>query len=71
MPQFPLTLGATVPAIVVPPPPPPFWVNLTAGSLQWNAVRAGQMPRFEHIFPQEPGADQQWRRDTDEPFGTP
>lgn len=69
-PLFPL--GAGIPAAPPPAPPtPPFWTALGPDALGWQAVTAGQMPRFEHIFPQEPGADQQWRRDTDSPFGTP
>lgn len=64
MPRFflPFPLGATVPAIVEPPPPPPFWVPVTAGSLNWNGVRAGLMPRFEHIYPQESGGEQQFNK---------
>lgn len=62
MPRFPLSLGATVPAIVEPPPPPPFWTPLSAGALNWNRTRGGILPRFEHIYPQESGADQQFRK---------
>ena len=68
---FPLPLGSTVPAIVEPPSEPPFWTNVTHSSLQWIAHSQGQIPRFEHVFPQESGSDQQFVRDTDEPFGTP
>ena len=72
MPRFPFSWGAGIAAEPPPPPPePPFWVPVTSGPLGWQAVTAGQIPRFEHIYPQEPGADQQWVRDRDEPFGTP
>ena len=71
MPRFPLTLGATVSGIIIPPPPPPFWTPLGKNSLGWQAVSAGQMPRFEHVFPQESGGDQQFKRDTTPPIGTP
>ena len=70
--RFPFTFGVAGPAVVPPPPPPPpFWTNVTHSALAWMAVRGGQIPRFEHIFPQESGSDQQFVRDTDEPFGTP
>ena len=71
MPRFPLSLGATVPAVVIPPPPPPFWVDLAKDSLSWHAVSKDLMPRFEHVFPQESGADQQFVKITEPPFGTP
>jgi len=71
MPRFPITLGATVPGIVIPPPPPPFWVPAGKNALAWQAVSAGQMPRFEHVWPQEPGGDQQFVKITDPPIGTP
>lgn len=71
MPRFPFPLGSPVPPPAVIPPPPPFWTGVGPNSLHWQAVHAGQIPRFEHIFPQESGAQQQWKRDTEPPFGTP
>jgi hypothetical protein len=71
MPRFPLTLGTTVPPVVIPPPPPPFWGAVTSASLGWHAVHAGRMPRFEHVWPQESGAEQQFVKITKPPFGTP
>lgn len=60
---FPFPLGPAPEAEAPPPPPtPPFWTNLAASALNWNAVRAGVMPRFEHVYPQEPGAEQQWTK---------
>ena len=70
MPHLPFPLGATIPAVVVPPPPPPFWTAVGPGSLSWQAVTGGQIPRFEHIFPQESGAEQQFVKITEPPFGT-
>ena len=71
MPRFPFSWGAGTPALPPPPPPtPPFWVPVTKDSLTWQAVRGGQMPRFEHVFPQESGVDQQFVKITDPPFGT-
>ena len=69
--MFGVPWGATVPPIVVPPPPPPFWTPVTGNTLHWQAVRGGRMPRFEHVFPQESGADQQFVKLTTPPTGTP
>ena len=71
MPRFPITLGATVPPPVIIPPPPPFWGIITRDGLSWQAVSAGLMPRFEHVWPQEPGGDQQFVKITTPPIGTP
>lgn len=60
MPRHPLSLGATIPPIVEPPPPPPLWVPVTALGHHWVGVRGGQIPRFEHIYPQESGAARQF-----------
>ncbi len=60
MPRFPFSWGATVPAAVVAPPVPPFWRSVTGTSLHWYRVRAALLPRFEHVFPQESGAAQQF-----------
>ena len=68
---FPFPLGATVPPVVIPPPPPPFWGTVGVGTLSWSAVHAGPLPRFEHIYPQESGGEQQFVKITDPPFGTP
>ena len=62
MPSFPFPLGSTVLGVVVPPPPPPFWTPVTANAFAWQGSRAGQMPRFERVFPQESGAEQQFVR---------
>lgn len=59
---FPFPMGATVPAVVVPPPPPPFWTKLSADGLNWNAVAGRRMPRFEHVYPQEGGGDQAFKK---------
>lgn len=68
----PFTWGATPEGTPPPAPPaPPFWTNISHSALQWMAVRGGQIPRFEHIFPQQSGSDQQFVRDTTAPFGTP
>jgi hypothetical protein len=70
--RFPFGWGSATPSVPPPPPPePPFWTNITHAALTWFAVRGNQMPRFEHVFPQESGADQQFVRDTEPPFGTP
>lgn len=58
--MFGIAWGASVPPVVIPPPPPPFWVTLTADTLQWQAVTVGQIPRFEHIYPQDSGIAQQF-----------
>ena len=71
MPRFPLTLGSTVVAAPTPPASPALWTNLGPGAISWIAVGAGPIPRFEHIFPQESGAEQQFVKVTDPPFGTP
>ena len=71
MPRFPLTLGAITPPPTVIPPPPPFWSPVGRHTLAWQAVSAGQMPRFEHIWPQEPGGDQQFVKITEPPIGAP
>ena len=63
MPRHPLPLGAgveTVPPTPTPTPAPPFWTPLVPAAMSWNLSRGASMPRFEHIFPQESGADQQW-----------
>lgn len=62
MPRFPFSWGATVPPIVVPPPPPPFWGAVGRTALAWHAVAADVIPRFEHIFAQESGAEQQFKK---------
>ena len=70
--RFPFTFGVAGPAVAPPAPPaPPFWTNVTHSSLHWIAHRAGRLPRFEHIFPQESGADQQFTQITESPFGVP
>jgi hypothetical protein len=72
IPRLPFSWGAGTPAEPPPPPPePPFWGPVTSGALAWQAVRAGQMPRFEHVFPQESGSEQQFVKITEPPFGTP
>ena len=58
---FPFPMGAEPGAAPPPPPPPPpFWTKLARGALTWQFVTAGQLPRFEHIYPQEAGAEQQF-----------
>jgi len=71
MPRHPLNLGSTSLQAPAPPPVPPFWTPVTAGGLAWQAVSGGQMPRFEHVWPQESGGDQQFVKITDPPIGTP
>ena len=72
MPRFPFAWGSGTEAAPPPPPPePPFWTPVTAHSLGWQAVHGGQMPRFEHIWPQESGAEQQFVKITTPPVGTP
>ena len=70
MPRFPLTLGSTSLVPIIPPPPPPFWGIVTSDGLSWQAVSVGLIPRFEHVFPQESGAAQQFVKITTPPFGT-
>lgn len=60
MPRLPFPLGAIAPPPATIPPPPPFWTPGTARALSWTALQAGQIPRFEHIYPQESGAAQQF-----------
>ena len=60
MPRYPLPLGSTALVPPVPPPPPPFWVPVEGNSVHWQAVTAGRMPRFEHLYPQTSGAEQQF-----------
>ena len=62
MPRFPFSWGARVPPVLVPPPPPPLWMTVTTGALSWQRVRAGLLPRFEHLFPQESGSAQRFRK---------
>jgi hypothetical protein len=72
MPRFPLfPWGATVPAIPEPEPEPPFWTNLGKSALAWSAIAGDVMPRFEHIFAQEAGAEQQFVKLTTPPTGAP
>lgn len=61
MPRHPLTLGSTILAPVIAPAPPPFWTPLVPAALSWNLSRGGQIPRFEHVYPQESGGEQQFR----------
>ena len=60
--RFPFPLGSEAAVVVVPPAEPTFWTNITAASLNWVASRGGRLPRFEHIYPQESGAEQQWSK---------
>lgn len=59
-PFFPLGSTALTPPEA--PPTPPFWGPLSADALNWNGVRANRMPRFEHVYPQEAGASQQFAK---------
>ena len=58
MPLFPM--GSATPSVSTPAPAPPFWTSVAAPSLAWRGVQAATMPRFEHVFPQESGIEQQF-----------
>ena len=58
--MFLFPLGSPTQSVMTPPPLPPFWTRLSAAGLVWNGIHAATMPRFEHVFPQESGAEQQF-----------
>lgn len=60
--RFPFVWGPA--EVVVPPPfvPPPFWGAVGANVLLWNRDQAGPLPRFQHIYAQTAGVDQQFQR---------
>lgn len=60
---FPFIWGSpSVDTVTVPPAPPPRWSNLGSSAQNWGSVHAAILPRFQHIYPQESGGEQQFRR---------
>lgn len=51
---FPFAWGTpSTDTVIVPPAPPPFWVKNAPGVVSWRADGAPQLPRFQHIYPQD------------------
>lgn len=58
---FPFRWGSpSVDTVIIPPAAPPFWVKDTPGVVAWHVEGASLLPRFEHVYPQEAGGEQQF-----------
>ena len=60
--RFPFVWSPLVEVVVVPPVVPPVWTNVAAAVHAWQVQAAPVLPRFQHIYPQESGGEQQFVR---------